>query len=101
MVAAPAVNLSDPDAFFEAPPHAFLEELRILKSWGKDWEASVFIKQQMEGAKRSLGLVGIEIVPLWKVVYTRQRTLVAEPLHGDDDSAVPAFDPSGKAAPAG
>ena len=76
---------------------AFLEELRILESWGKKWEASVFIKQQMEGAKRSLGLVGIEIVPLWKVVYTRQRTLTAEPLNGDDDSAMPAFDPSGKA----
>ena len=28
MVAAPAVDLSDPDAFIEAPPHAFLEELR-------------------------------------------------------------------------
>jgi hypothetical protein len=75
---------------------AFLEELRILRSWGKTWEASVFIKQQMEGAKRSLALVGIEIVPLWKVTYTRQRTLIAEPLAGEDDSALPLFDPTGK-----
>jgi hypothetical protein len=80
---------------------AFLEELRILKSWGKAWEASVFIKQQMEGAKRSLGLVGIEIVPLWKVTYTRQRTLVAEPLAGNDDATMPLFDATGKTAPAG
>jgi hypothetical protein len=75
---------------------AFLEELRILRSWDKKWEASVFIKQQMEGAKRSLSLVGIEIVPLWKVTYTRQRTLIAEPLAGDDDSATPLFDATGK-----
>jgi hypothetical protein len=74
---------------------AFLEELRILKSWGKAWEASVFIKQQLDGAKRSLSLVGIDIVPLWKVTYTRQRTLKAEPLAGTDDSTQPLFDITG------
>lgn len=77
---------------------AFLEELRILRSWDKKWEASVFIKQQLEGAKRSLALVGIEIIPLWRVNYTRQRTLIAEPLAGADDSTVPLFDKSGQSA---
>ena len=67
---------------------AFLEELRILRSWGKKWEASVFIKQQMDGARRSLGQVGIEPLPLWKVVYTRRRTLEAERLGTPDDDCV-------------
>ena len=59
---------------------AFLEELDILRRWGKQWEASVFIKQQIEGANRSLAKVGIEIVPLWRVEYGRDRQLHAEPL---------------------
>ena len=40
----------------------------------------------------SLALVGIEIVPLYKVVYTKERTLVAERLCApDDDSVTPLF----------
>jgi hypothetical protein len=78
---------------------AFLEELRILRGWGKKWEASVFIKPQLEGAKRSLGLVGIEVIPLYRVTYTRKRTLMAEPLAPGDDSAVPLFDASGNTPP--
>jgi hypothetical protein len=74
---------------------AFLEELDILRRWGKAWEASVFIKQQIEGANRSLGKVGIEIVPLWRVEYTRDRRLIAEKLAPDEHSVVPLFD-SGK-----
>lgn len=69
---------------------AFLEELRILRGWGKAWEASVFIKPQLEGAKRSLAQVGIEIVPLYRVTVRRDRSLAAEPL-ADDDAAVPLF----------
>src|SRR5262249_12801930 len=43
---------------------AFLEELRILRGLGKRWEASVFIKPQLEGAIRSLKQVGIDVIPL-------------------------------------
>jgi hypothetical protein len=70
---------------------AFLEELDILRGWGKKWEASVFIKQQLEGAKRSLGKVGIEIVPLWRVVYGHDRKLVAERLLAGEQSVLPVF----------
>jgi hypothetical protein len=71
---------------------AFLEELRILRSWGKKWEARVFIKQQMEGAKRSLALVGIEPLPLWRVEYVRTRKLKASRLGApDDDCVLPLF----------
>jgi hypothetical protein len=71
---------------------AFLEELDILRRWGKAWEASVFIKQQIEGANRSLAKVGIEILPLWRVEYTRDRRLVAERLAPDERSVLPLFD---------
>ena len=67
---------------------AFLEELRILRGWGCGWEASVFIKQQMEGATRSLARVGIDLLPLWKVVYQRDRSLKAERLGPPDDDCV-------------
>jgi hypothetical protein len=69
---------------------AFLEELHILKGWGKSWEASYFVKHQLDGAKRSLGRVGIEIVPLWRVVLDG-RKLRAEKVAAEDTCAWPAF----------
>jgi hypothetical protein len=73
---------------------AFLEELDILRRWGKAWEASVFIKQQIEGANRSLSKVGIEILPLWRVEYTRDRRLLAERLAPAETSVMPLFEQS-------
>lgn len=70
---------------------AFLEELDILHRWGKSWEASVFIKQQIEGANRSLAKVNIEIVPVWRVEYGRDRKLSAEKLLPSEQSIQPAF----------
>jgi GNAT superfamily N-acetyltransferase len=68
----------------------FLEELNILRDWGMRWEASFFVKHQLDGASRSLGQVGIEIVPIWRVWLKADRTLGAEHLI-DDDAAVPVF----------
>jgi len=69
----------------------FLEELHILRrEWGPTWEASFFVKHQLEGATRSLGQVGIPIIPLWRVWLQKDRTLAAERL-SDDDAAVPTF----------
>ena len=68
----------------------FLEELGILRDWGMNWEASFFVKHQLEGATRSLGAAGIEVVALWRVWLQADRTLAAEQLV-DDDAAVPAF----------
>jgi GNAT superfamily N-acetyltransferase len=73
----------------------FLEELNILKDWGMNWEASFFVKHQLEGATRSLGSAGIEIIPIWRVWLQADRTLAAEQLV-DDDAAVPSFvEPAG------
>jgi hypothetical protein len=69
---------------------AFHEELNILRDWGLDWEASFFVKHQLDGATRSLGSSGIEIIPLWRVYLKRDRTLGAERIL-DDDAAVPVF----------
>lgn len=68
----------------------FLEELNILRDWGMNWEASFFVKHQLEGATRSLGGAGIEVVPIWRVFLKPDRTLGAEHLI-DDDAAVPVF----------
>jgi GNAT superfamily N-acetyltransferase len=68
----------------------FLEELNILRDWGLKWEASFFVKHQLDGAARSLGQVGIEVVPIWRVWLKSDRTLGAEHLI-DDDAAVPVF----------
>ena len=68
----------------------FLEELNILRDWGMNWEASFFVKHQLEGATRSLGGAGIEVVPIWRVFLKPDRTLGAEHLV-DDDAAVPVF----------
>src|SRR5262249_41815156 len=69
---------------------AFVEELHILERMGKKWQASYFLKHQLEGATRSLGLAGIEILPLWRVWLGQNRQLHVEKLR-DDDSARPAF----------
>jgi hypothetical protein len=69
---------------------AFVEELHILERAGKRWEASYFVKHQLEGATRSLGTVGISIIPLWRVSLARDRSLAVEKL-ADDDSTRPAF----------
>jgi hypothetical protein len=71
---------------------AFLEELNILRERGIGWEASFFVKHQLEGATRSLGKVGIVIEPLWKVSLQRDRTLLAEKLAAADTSTWPLFD---------
>ncbi len=69
---------------------AFVEELRILKEeLGKAWEASFFVKHQLEGAKRSLGKVGIDIEALWHVKLGPGRKLVVDRLE-DDASTTPA-----------
>jgi hypothetical protein len=69
----------------------FLAELNILRrEWGLSWEASFFVKHQLEGATRSLGQVGIAVIPLWRVWLQADRTLAAERLL-DDDAAVPTF----------
>ncbi len=73
---------------------AFLEELAILRGWGKRWEASYFVKHQLDGATRSLGSVGIHVVPLWQVVLERGAggpALRAEKIDADDESTRPAF----------
>src|SRR5688500_5622251 len=70
---------------------AFSRELDILRrEWGLFWEASFFVKHQLEGARRSLALVGVTVVPLWRIWLKPDRTLGAEQLV-DDDAAVPAF----------
>jgi hypothetical protein len=54
---------------------AFVEELRILAGRGKAWEASFFVAHQLEGARRSLGLAGITVVPVWRAALERDRRL--------------------------
>lgn len=71
---------------------AFLEELNILRrEWDIAWEASFFVKHQLEGATRSLGQVGIEVIPLWRVWLQSDRSLAAEPVGEDTGAAVPTF----------
>jgi hypothetical protein len=72
---------------------AFAEELHILERAGKRWEASFFVKHQLDGARRSLGSVGIEVVPLWRVWLGAKRALHVERL-AEDDSTRPAFEPT-------
>lgn len=71
---------------------AFVEELELLAAWGLAWEASFFVKHQLDGATRSLGSVGIDVIPLWRVWLQRDRSLGAEKLHEDADAARPAWD---------
>jgi hypothetical protein len=67
----------------------FLEELNVLKKMGCHWEASFFVKHQLEGATRSLAKVGIHIVPLWRVQLQRDRKLSFEDLAPGDGSTEP------------
>ncbi len=69
---------------------AFTEELRILSAEGKAWEASFFVKHQLEGAQRSLTKAGIDIVPLWRVKLVGKDKLAVERL-AEDTSTRPAF----------
>jgi hypothetical protein len=71
---------------------AFVEELRILASFGKAWEASFFVAYQLEGARRSLARARVKIVPLWRVALDRGtpgRRLAAERLTPDGGGARP------------
>ena len=75
---------------------AFVEELRILEALGLGWEASFFVKHQLEGATRSLARVGISIEPLWRIWLKRGRELGVERI-ASRDLVRPCF-PSGGAA---
>lgn len=68
---------------------AFLEELRVLRTMEMRWEASFFVKHQIEGAQRSLAKVGIEIIPLWRVRLQRDRSPAMENLVPSDTSLWP------------
>jgi hypothetical protein len=73
---------------------AFAEELRVLSTMGKAWEASFFVHYQLEGARRSLALACIDVVPLWRVALARDggdRRLAAAPLAGADGGVRPDF----------
>ena len=73
---------------------AFREELRVLRELGCDYEASFFVKHQLHGATRSLGLAGISVIPLWRILVGRNRLLSAERVHSDEalaDLARPLF----------
>jgi hypothetical protein len=72
---------------------AFLEELHILEGMGKTWESSFFVKHQLDGATRSLGSVGIPVIPLWRVTLQRDKSLAVEKL-ADDDTTRPAWQPA-------
>lgn len=69
---------------------AFVEELSILRGLGMSWEASFFVKHQLEGAQRSLAKVGITIEPLWRVQLAAGKKLAVEKL-ADDESTRPAL----------
>jgi len=69
----------------------FLEELFVLRTvLGCAWETSFFVKHQLEGATRSLGKAGIEIIPLWRARLERDRKLSFENLVPGDTSAAPS-----------
>jgi hypothetical protein len=73
---------------------AFVEELRVVSSFGKAWEASFFVAHQLEGARRSLARACVKIVPLWRIALDRGapgRRLAAERLTPDGGGARPAF----------
>ncbi len=59
---------------------AFVEELAWLRADGKRWEASFFVAHQLDGARRSLALAGIDVVPLWRVALGAGRRLRVERL---------------------
>ena len=67
---------------------AFLEELHVLNEMGMEWEASFFAQHQIDGARRSLAMVGIDIIPLWRTRLVG-RTLSFERIAEADESAMP------------
>ncbi|RMH42315.1 MAG: GNAT family N-acetyltransferase [Deltaproteobacteria bacterium] len=68
----------------------FVEELRVLAGWGKRWEASFFVKHQLDGATRSLAAAGIAVMPIWRIYLAEDRTLAAEQL-AESDAVRPTF----------
>jgi hypothetical protein len=73
---------------------AFVEELRVLSTLGKAWEASFFVHYQLDGARRSLARVCVDVVPLWRVALDRDgggRRLAAARLARDDAGVRPEF----------
>ncbi len=69
---------------------AFAEELRRLRALGKSSEASFFVAHQLEGARRSLAVAGIGIVPLWRVALGCSSRPVSERLTDESDGIRPA-----------
>ncbi len=70
----------------------FAHELGVLKSLGKKWEASFFVKHQLDGATRSLAKAGIVIEPLWRVRLQADKSLACEKLtERGPESVRPAF----------
>ncbi len=63
----------------------FAAELAILRNlYRKSWQASFFVAHQLDGARRSLGRIGIDVVPLWRIALGRDRRLAWDALaeHG-------------------
>ena len=73
---------------------AFLEELMVLNNMGCDYEASFFVKHQLEGATRSLASVGIDVIPVWKVNVNRDKSFRSECLNQDLSKVVKPVFPS-------
>jgi hypothetical protein len=73
---------------------AFVEELRVLSSLDKAWEASFFVAHQLDGAQRSLARVAITIVPLWRITLGRDRRIVAERIGADPGDGGTRFTPA-------
>jgi hypothetical protein len=67
---------------------AFAEELRWLRSLGKQWESSFFVSHQLDGARRSLALAGVQIAPLWRVALGPDRLVAFERLN-DEPGVIP------------
>ena len=57
---------------------AFVEELRFLKEQGLSYEASFFVKHQLDGATRSLAKAGIAVLPVWRLKVKRDKTYEVE-----------------------
>ena len=57
---------------------AFAYELQFLKGEGLSYEASFFVKHQLEGATRSLAKAGIDVLPVWRLKVQRDKTYEVE-----------------------
>jgi hypothetical protein len=68
---------------------AFVRELRWLREMGRLWETSFFVAHQLEGARRSLALACIDVVPLWRVALGPGRRLSFERVCAGDDDVMP------------